>query len=195
MNRLARDPLADTARLLVDGTNLLHAISRAPERAPAATLVGRLRAVIPASTGIEIVFDGPPDHGLRRERIAAGVTIRYAGGRSADAVLLALVDEVRAVDGPRATERILVVTDDRALRSGLQQRGARSAGSAWLIGRLERSRLSAPAPGNPRPPRPPVPPEQDSGEEGRAWRPGRGATTKRGNPRRSPKRSRPGSGS
>ena len=53
--------------------------------------------------------------------------------------LLSLVDETRVSDGPLGTAAILVVTDDRDLRHGLQNRGARTAGTAWLLGRLERT--------------------------------------------------------
>ena len=82
-------------RLLVDGTNLLHALSRRPGAAPAAALIGRLRGAIPAAVAIELVFDGPPERGLRDERIASGLTVRYGGQRTADAVILGLVDEAR----------------------------------------------------------------------------------------------------
>jgi hypothetical protein len=191
-----RNPLAATQRLLIDGTNLLYSLSRGGGgAAPAATLIGRLRAIIPADVAIELIFDGPPERGLRNERIAAGTTVRYGGPRSADAVILALVDDVRMVDGADGTAGLLVVTDDRDLRYGARMRGARTAGSAWLLGRLGSGRLSSASIGNPRPPRPVVgaaggpPTAAADGDESErvGWRPGRGATTKRGNPRRSPK--------
>lgn len=189
-----RNPLASTQRLLVDGTNLLHSLSRTAGPAPPAALIGRLRAVVPAPVAIELIFDGPPERGLRGERIAAGTSVRYGGPRSADAVILALIEDVRMVDGPDRTAGLLVVTDDRDLRHGARLRGARTAGSAWLLGRLGAGRLSSSAIGNPRPPRS-VPsasnPSQSDGDPAESdrigWRPGRGATTKRGNPRRSPK--------
>jgi hypothetical protein len=149
-----RNPLAATQRLLVDGTNLLHSMSRSGGAAPPAALVGRLRAVVPAQVAIELIFDGPPERGLRGERIAAGTSVRYGGARTADAVILALVDDVRLVDGPDGTAGLLIVTDDRDLRHGARMRGARTAGSAWLLGRLGSGRLSSPSIGNPRPPRP-----------------------------------------
>jgi hypothetical protein len=193
-----RNPLANTYRLLVDGTNLLHSMSRSPGAAPAAALVGRLRAVVPGSVAIELVFDGPPERGMRGERIAAGTLVRYGGLRSADAVILSLVDEVRLVDGPDGAAGLLVVTDDRELKYGARMRGARTAGSAWLLGRLATGRLSSASIGNPRPPRgsPRSAPVEtatsqsdgDPAETDRpGWRPGRGATTKRGNPRRAPR--------
>jgi hypothetical protein len=201
-----RNPLANTSRLLIDGTNLLHALQRSAGAAPAATLIGRLRGVVPAPVAIELVFDGPAERGLRGERIASGTSVRYGGARSADAVILSLVDETRAADGPGATASLLVVTDDRDLRHGARLRGARTAGSAWLLGRLQSGRLSAASVGNPRPPRPLPgasqshaaqsdgdPADGDPAETDRVgWRPGRGATTKRGNPRRSPRSGRAG---
>jgi predicted RNA-binding protein with PIN domain len=194
-----RDPLAATRRLLVDGTNLLHALSRTAGPAPAAALIGRMRGAIPASTTIELVFDGPAERGLRNERIAAGVVVRYSGGRTADDVILTMIEDVRLLDGADGTATLLVVTDDRDLRHGSRLRGARTAGSAWLLGRLDSGRLSSPSVGNPRPARPvraaPSGPaaaatssDGDPTEMDRpGWKPGRGATTKRGNPRRSPR--------
>ena len=68
-------------------------------------------------------------------------------------MILALIDDVRLVDGPDGTAGLLVVTDDRDLRHEARFRGARTAGSAWLLGRLGSGRLSSPSIGNPRPPR------------------------------------------
>jgi hypothetical protein len=189
-----RNPLAATERLLIDGTNLLHSLSRGSGAAPAATLIGRLRAIIPATIGIELVFDGPPERGLRNERIASGTLVRYGGPRSADAVILSLVDDVRMVDGADGTAGLLIVTDDRDLRYGARMRGARTAGSGWLLGRLGSGRLSSPSIGNPRPARraggtggAPLTDATEAESDRIGWRPGRGATTKRGNPRRAPK--------
>ena len=50
-----RDPLANTSRLIVDGSNLLHALSSGDQPQPPAALIGRLRAIIPAGTAIELV--------------------------------------------------------------------------------------------------------------------------------------------
>ena len=192
-----RDPLAATRRLLIDGSNLLHALSRAPGGAPPAALIGRLRGAIPAAVAIELVFDGPAERGLRNERIASGLTVRYSGARTGDAVIIGLVDDVRLVDGPDGTATLLVVTDDRDLRHGSRLRGARTAGSAWLLGRLDARRLSSPSVGNPRPARlahgarPVSAASQIDGDPAEmdrpGWKPGRGATTKRGNPKRAPR--------
>jgi hypothetical protein len=194
------DPLTGTTRLLVDGTNLLHQLSSGPERQPPAALIGRLRAAIPPDVGIELVFDGPAERGLRGERIAHGVTVRYGGRHSADTILVTLVEEVSMAagapsgEGSLATNGILVVTDDRALRFAIQHRGARTAGASWLVARMARSTLSAPSVGNKRPPGPPRlrQPEPGSIQEAEGdrpgWSPGRGATRKTGNGKRAPKR-------
>ena len=104
--------------------------------------------------------------------------------------------------GADGTATLLVVTDDRELRHGARLRGARTAGSAWLIGRLGTGRLSSPSVGNPRPARtsrpaqsghspsssPALSSDGDPAEMDRPrWKSGRGATTKRGNPKRAPK--------
>ncbi len=189
-----RNPLATTHRLLIDGTNLLHSLSRSGGAAPATTLIGRLRGVVPAPIAIELVFDGPAERGLRGERIASGTSVRYSGARTADAVIVSLVDEVRLVDGPEGTAGILVITDDRDLKYESRMRGARTAGSAWLLGRLGSGRLSSSSIGNPRPRRLAASPSVASQSDGDpaetdrvGWQPGRGATTKRGNPRRAPR--------
>jgi hypothetical protein len=199
---LPRDPLANTTTLLVDGTNLLHALTRGPgDRQPPAAVIGRLRAAVPKEAAITLVFDGQAEAGVRGERIAGGMTVRYSGRRSADEVLLSLVNDAATwseADGPGAAA-VLVVTDDRDLRASIHRRGGRTAGTQWLIGRLDRPRLVAPSVGNPRPPKPPRvaqhPQARDelSGkddEPAKAWSPGRGATTKRGNPRRASKQAR-----
>lgn len=192
-----RDPLAATQRLLIDGNNLLYALAKAAGNtgaSPAAALIGRLRGIIPAAVTIELVFDGPAERGLRNERIASGVVVRYSGARTADAVILTMIEDVRLLDGADGTATLLVVTDDRDLRHSSRLRGARTAGSAWLLGRLGSGRLASPSIGNPRPARPSRPVAASAsgdgdgdGPERRGWAPGRGATTKKGNPRRAPR--------
>jgi predicted RNA-binding protein with PIN domain len=183
----SHDPLADTDRLLVDGSNLLPTLARRRGHVPQAALIGRLRAAIPSAIGIELVFDGAPESGMRHERIASGLIVRHAGRRSADELLISLVERAGAAAGAAAVTGLLVVTDDRALRAAIHARGARTAGTAWLLGRLDRPTLAAPSVGNRRPPAAPTVDDPDR----EPWRPGRGATVKRGNPRRR----RPSSGS
>jgi hypothetical protein len=188
VSRPARSPLEGIDRVLVDGTNLLHAIGRGSTPLPAAALVGRLRGAIPATVAIELIFDGLPDRGLRGERIASGLLVRHSGRRTADELIISLADEARQAAGPRGADNILVVTDDGGLRAAVTSLGARTARSAWLVTRLARERLEAPSTGNRRAPRPPAV-EADDDRVG--WQPGRGATTKRGNPRRTRRREPP----
>ena len=181
VTRPARSPLEGVDRLIVDGNNLLHAIRRGPTALPAAALVGRLRAAVPATVGIELVFDGPPEPGLRGQRIASGLIVRHSGRRTADELIVSLVEEARAVTGPIGADNVLVVTDDAALRAAVASLGAGTARAAWLVTRLARERLESPSTGNRRAPRPPA---TESDDDRPGWRPGRGATVKRGNPRR-----------
>lgn len=187
----SRDPLEGIERILIDGTNLLHAIRRGPEPAPAATLIGRMRAVIPAQVRIELVFDGPPDPGSGNVRVASGLTVRYSGRLSADALLTRLVAEA-APFTIEPVARILVVTDDNDLGRAVRRHGAATARTAWLRHRLGRTTLSAPSIGRRRAPTASPSSEETRDEEAseRRWQPGRGATTKRGNPRRSARNSR-----
>lgn len=190
MRKPSADPLAGTDRLLIDGSNLLHALRRDGVGAPPAALIGRLRGVVPATVAIELVLDGPPEPGMYGARVASGLVVRHGGRRTGDDVLLRLVDEAR--DGRGALDNILVVTDDRQLRAALGARGVRTAGTRWLLGRLERGRLSAPSTGNARGPAPARDAARDADDDRPGWRPGRGATTKHGNPKRRPKGSPPG---
>jgi len=176
MTRHPPDPLHAASRLLVDGTNLLHALGRGPQPLPSAAVVGRLRALVPPGVTIVVVLDGPPAPGGGDRRVASGVEVRHAGRRPADDLLRELV-------GARP-EGTLVVTDDGALAADLRAIGASTARTAWLAGRLARQRLDAPAAGRPAPPRPSAVPDRDAEPERPAWRPGRRATVKRGNPRR-----------
>ena len=181
------DPLVGVEWILVDGNNLLHAVGAergSRERVPQAALIGRLRGAVPAAIAVEIVLDGPPDRGLAGRRIASGVTVRHAGGRTADAVIVGLVGGATRVAGGRPG--ILVVSDDRALGAQVRRLGATTAASTWLLRRLSRTRLTSPTVGRERPPAPAVEPTSE-GDERPAWTPGRGATRKRGNPRRRPR--------
>ncbi len=209
MTSLPLDPFSGTSRLLIDGSNLLGLMARQQASAPPTTLIGRLRALAPATVQIEVVFDGPPDHGLRGDKIAPGVSVRHSGRRSADALLIDLVDQERIRNGPSGAAGLLVVTDDNELRRSLRMAGARVAGASWLLSRLER--VATPrgsSVGNPRPPRAPggsgpagrgsrscrarparaapsaLGDDGDGQPERSPWKPGRGATAKRGNPRR-----------
>jgi ribosomal protein S21 len=171
------DPLAGVTRLLVDGTNLLHALGRADGPLPPAAVVGRLRALVPAGVQATVVLDGTPAPGAIDRRLTAGIEVRYAGRRPADALLV----DLAGMD-PTTT---LVVTDDNELATSLRRFGARTVRTGWMADRLARQRLETPAAGRPRPPA--NAPAETTGDEGPprpGWRPGRGATRKTGNPKR-----------
>jgi hypothetical protein len=175
MPRRRTNPLQAASRMLVDGTNLLHALGDSVPLPPAA-IVGRLRALVPPAVGLVVVLDGTPAPGARERHLSSGVEVRYGGRRSADAVLRDLV-----AAGPAGT---LVVTDDRELAAGLRALGADIASTAWLAGVLGRQRLGAPAAGRPGPVVAAAPEDHAAALDRPGWRPGRGATAKRGNPRR-----------
>lgn len=188
MPRQPADPLVGTTRLVVDGTNLLHALARAGGPLPAVAVTGRLRALVPAGVVVTLVLDGGPAPGGVERRLTSGIEVRYSGRRSADALIADLV--------AGAGEGVLVVTDDYELGGRVRAAGARSVRTGWLAERLARQRLEAPAAGRPRAPLPgtgtggagsgnPAHGAADDVDEGaRRWKPGRGATKKTGNPKR-----------
>lgn len=188
MPRHASDPLAGATRLLVDGTNLLHALDRAGGALPAAAVIGRLRALVPPGVGVTIVLDGTPAPGAIGRRLTSGVEVRYAGARSADVLLH---DLVRTDPSPAQS---VVVTDDIALADAIRRTGARTVRTAWLAGVLARQRLAAPSAGRSKPPlvvggAAGAGADADGRGDGRdadapRWQPGRGATRKAGNPKR-----------
>jgi hypothetical protein len=186
-----RRVLDGVTRLIVDGTNVLYAIRRSAAPLPAAALIGRLRAIVPPGVVITVVLDGSPEHGLVARHVASGVEIRYAGRFTADEAIVHLLENTRA-DNSGA----LIVTDDIELTNFVMRLGGRTARTGWLVGRLERQRLVAPASG-----RPGLavqsaqsigqgtgPAASNSGPNGgdadgaetARWSPGRGATRKRG---------------
>jgi hypothetical protein len=153
------DPLVGTELVLIDGTNLLHALGRgsrdsAPNRpdaggppVPPAAVVGRIRGVLPAGVRVELLFDGRTS-GVSG-RLATGMSVRYSGRASADSVIVEAVEGQAMAGGPASTWSILVVTDDRELRGRVARLGARSAGTSWLLRRLGTGPDLAPARGGP----------------------------------------------
>jgi hypothetical protein len=180
------DPLTGVHRLVVDVNNVVGALPRARTTLSATTLLGRLRAIVPSGGVVELVFDGPPARGTGRP--GPGLVARYAGPRTADELILDLV-RAAGIPAPGDDPSILVVTDDNELRRGVRDLGAATAGTAWLIRRAEATTVGLPSVGRSRPPASPAP-EADEGRPG--WRPGRGATAKHGNPRRTPRTRRHG---
>ena len=87
-------------------------------------------------------------------------------------------------------EGTLVATDDNELGARARALGAASVRSRQLIERFARQHASAPAVGHARPTPPAATTHTGQGDDGpgdderRPWKPGRGATRKRGNPKR-----------
>jgi len=184
-------PFYGTDRLIVDGTNLLFRLGGAGRAAPPAAVIGKLRAAVPKETSIDLVFDGQ-GHGVFG-RLAEGMFVRYSGRRIADDVILDLVGDamMEAGGGPAAGAKVLVVSNDRELRERILARGSRTVPLQWLIERMGLPVLQSPAAGNRRPP---VGfgtgpggngPNAAGREDDRpGWKPGRGATSKTGAPRK-----------
>ena len=150
-------PFYGTDRLIVDGTNLLFRLGGAGRAAPPAAVIGKLRAAVPKETSIDLVGDA----------------MMEAGG------------------GPAAGAKVLVVSNDRELRERILARGSRTVPLQWLIERMGLPVLQSPAAGNRRAP---VGfgtgpggngPNAAGREDDRpGWKPGRGATSKTGAPRK-----------
>jgi hypothetical protein len=184
-----RPPLEGVDRVIVDGTNLLYRLgASAGGPAPASAIVGRMRGAIPVTVAIDLVFDGV-GHGVYG-RLAQNMYVRYSGKRSGDDTILDLVSEA-AMHGAVAADKVLVVSNDRPLRDKAMAKGARSIPLQWLIERLDVRLPAASGPGRGasigagRPPAGGTPGATgDEDDARRGWKPGRGATTKTGPPRK-----------
>lgn len=103
--------------IVVDGNNLLHLLPR-PERSRAAVRRQVLEATRHETLSVTVVFDGPPPEGAPDRESLGRVTVIYAGSRSADDVIVALLPE------RPAARQWSVVTDDRGLAERVRARGA-----------------------------------------------------------------------
>jgi len=180
--------------LLVDGDNLLHAVRGGRDDGGVAWLLPRLSRWRPAGLRIVVALDGHPAHGeTSHRRAATGIEFHHAGARSADDLIIDLLS--RQPFSARA--RSAVVTRDHDLTDRARRAGGLTRTPEWLTEQLdEPSRAAVSHPGSAASPigqgKPPRrPPDADPGDEERPpWRPGRGATRKRGNPRRGPRAAR-----
>ena len=117
---------------LVDGNNLLGRLIGGAEataeekHAVQAKIAARIRS---GRSSVVLFFDGEPATG-RREGWLGGLTVRYAGNRSADDAI------VEAVERSKARRDCHVVTDDRALAERARSRGARALSIADFWGRV-----------------------------------------------------------
>jgi hypothetical protein len=181
--------------LLVDGDNLLHAIRGSRDDRGVAWLLPRLARWRPAGLRVVVTLDGHAAPGESpRGRVASGIEFRHAGARSADDLIVELLAQQPFAD--RAG--VAVVTRDRGLAERVRRVGGLTRSLDWLVARLDDPSASTPgraapgAAGNIGQGRP-VPRDEtpDPGDDERtAWKPGRGATRKRGNPRRGAKATR-----
>jgi hypothetical protein len=185
----------DTELLLVDGDNLLRAVHRDRDAGAVAWLLPRLSRWRPAELSVIVALDGHPAPGESAwRRVAPGIELVHSGSRSADDLIIDLL-------GARPYSRrarTVVVTRDHALADRARRTGGLTRSVDWLIGRLEAGPGSRSPGGSARigvgqgkpPRRSSLEAPRFEGDSPEPWRPGRGATRKRGNPRRNAKGSR-----
>jgi hypothetical protein len=181
----ARSALDGVEVLLIDGNNLLHRVAGSADPTAQRTLIPRLRNAIPSTIATVLMLDGHADTGTSyRERAGRGFEIRHSGSITADDALVRLIR-----DSPHAQRGgITIVTDDITLGNHARQMGAMTQRLKWLEQLLEEPPKRAAQIGAGSPPVQTAAQTAADEEEREAWRPGRGATRKRGNPRRSPRR-------
>jgi hypothetical protein len=169
----------DLVLLLIDGDNLLHDVRGGRDEGGVAWLLPRLVRWRPPQLRIIVALDGhPASRSSGRTKAAPGIVFRHSGSRTADDLLIDLLKQQSSADRARTA----IVTRDSVLQARAHRAGGRTRSTAWLERQIAaRDRPPAPGPG--------APPEGDEDERS-PWQPGRGATVKKGNPRRSPKPSR-----
>jgi hypothetical protein len=181
--------------LLIDGDNLLHDVRGSRDAGGEAWLLPRLRGWRPEHLHIIVGLDGHPAPGEpRRKRVIKGIEFHSAGSYSADDMLIRLL---KAQPYARRA-RTAVVSNDRGLQDRARRAGGVTRSVDWLTAQVAHATSANSGKsgkpvrigqGKPPPKRHFDPP--DPNEEPReAWHPGRGATKKKGNPKRSPKGSR-----
>jgi len=183
----------DLELLLIDGDNLLHEVRGTRDEGGVAWLLPRLSGWRPAHLRIVVGLDGHPAPGeTGHQRVARGIEFHHSGSRSADDMLIDLLRS-QPVAGRMRTA---VVTRDRSLRARAVHAGGVTRTIDWLMrevaGGGARGGSAGPVRiGQAKPPvRPRPQPDQPEADDRAGWAPGRGATRKRGNPRRPAKRSR-----
>jgi predicted RNA-binding protein with PIN domain len=177
------DPFLEATLLIVDGRNALGAMQRTRGPVPEQALLSRLWTVVGPRTRILVVFDGMRDGGAMMPERSSRLGVRWSRYETADDLIVRIVG-----DAPAGT---LVATDDIELGARVRALGARSVRSRQLVDRFAQQRPAAPSVGASRPVKPPPGAgpaghgKDESAEAARlAWSPGRGATKKKGNPKR-----------
>lgn len=178
--------------LLIDGDNLLHVVRGGRDDGAVAWLLPRLSAWRPPHLRIVVGLDGHAAPGeASRTRVARGIEFHHSGSRSADDMLVELLSARPYADRARTA----LVTRDRGLRARARQAGGVTHTVDWLTRRVLGHGPSGAGTrtvgiGQGKPPRGRAGSDRAPDDEERdPWQPGRGATRKRGNPRRSPRRS------
>jgi hypothetical protein len=182
----------DLDLLLIDGDNLLHDVRGARDEGGVAWLLPRLSGWRPPDLRIIVGLDGHPAPGeASRKKATRGIEFHHSGRRSADDVL---IDLLRAQ--PYAgRSRTAVVTRDRGLQARATRAGGQTRSVDWLMRQLSgppraaRSRPVGLGQGKPSA-QPHYDPYAADEDDRPAWQPGRGATKKKGNPKRNPKGAR-----
>jgi len=183
----------DVDLLLIDGDNLLHDVRGARDEGGVAWLLPRLSGWRPPHVRIIVGLDGHPATGeTSRKKATRGIEFHYSRRRSADDMLIDLL-KAQPFAG---RSRTAVVTRDRGLQARASRAGAQTRSVNWLMRQVSRPPRGAKGAsstgigqGKPtaRPHYDPYAPAEDGGG---SWEPGRGATRKKGNPKRAPKGTR-----
>jgi len=187
------DPWRGVGELLIDGNNLLHRLAGSADSGALRLLLANLQAGLPRGLPATVVLDGVPDPGApMRVRVTPHLTVRHAGRISADQALL---DAIERVSFSQRSGTV-IVTDDTELRQRIREAGGRAEPLDWYLARVAGGSAATPpartglGAGRPRSTGPGGPTTAagaagSNHEDGREpWKPGRGATRKRGNPRR-----------
>lgn len=183
------DVFGDVEVLLIDGNNLLHRVAGSVEPGAQRLLLARLRGAIPQTLSTVLMLDGHADSGTSRtEKVGKGFEIRHSGSISADDAILRLIDKYPPAD--RAA--ITVVSDDRAFTDRARRLGAHTQRLAWLENVMGMPGSAGAAIGAGKAPQRQIAtsqpaPSAATEDDRQPWRPGRGATRKRGNPKRRPR--------
>jgi hypothetical protein len=101
--------------VIIDGNNLLHSLPNEEQNRDSVRRQA-LDVVRDGGMSLNVVFDGPAPEGSPDAEHLGRLTIRYSGTTSADNLILGLLRSGNASDW-------VVVTDDRALRDRVRERG------------------------------------------------------------------------
>ena len=187
----------DIALLLVDGDNLLHDVRGSRDEGGVAWLLPRLARWRPDGMRIVVALDGHPGPGEpSRRRASRGIEFQHSGSRSADDLLIELLSARPYAERTRSA----VVSGDHELVDRARRVGGSTYAVGWLLKQLNAAtgpNGAASASASPvgigqgkSPSRLGSDPADPDAAREESWRSGRGATRKKGNPRRGVKPSR-----